>query len=78
MFIWAVFRLVLGIRHDIYVLRSGLFGGNPPAVNVVVSLLLLCALWALFLQLLSLILGPAVLKPHLHLMGAEDQDISAV
>ncbi len=73
MFIWVVFRLVLGIRHDIYVLRTGLFGGNPPAVGVVVPLLLLSALWTLFFQLLSLILGPAVLEPHFHLRGAEDR-----
>lgn len=34
---------------------------------MVVSLLLLLAIWSLLLQLLSLVLGPPVLEPHLHL-----------
>lgn len=67
MFLWTVSMFISGFRHHIYVLRSVLFGGDPPAVNVVVSLLLLCALWTFFLQFLSLIFGPAVLEPHLHL-----------
>lgn len=36
---------------------------------MVASLLLLLAVWPLLLQLLTLVLGPPVLEPHLHLDG---------
>ena len=57
----------LVLRGHVYVLGAGLLGGDAPSVDVVVSLLLLLALRTLLLQLLSLVLGPPVLEPHLHL-----------
>lgn len=57
----------LVLRGHVYVLRVVLLGGDAPSVDVVVPLLLLLALWSLLLQLLTLVLGPPVLEPHLHL-----------
>lgn len=60
-------RGVLVLRGHVYVLRVALLGGDAPSVDVVVALLLLLALWSLLLQFLTLVLGPPVLEPHLHL-----------
>lgn len=60
---------LLVLRGDVYVLGAGLLGGHAPSVDVVVSLLLLLAVGSLLLQLLTLVLGPPVLEPHLHLDG---------
>lgn len=57
----------LVIGGDIDVLPVGLLGGDAPPVDVVGALLLLLRLRSLLLQLLSLVLCPPVLEPHLHL-----------
>lgn len=67
---------VLVLRGHVYVLRVVLLGGDAPSVDVVVPLLLLMALWSLLLQLLTLVLGPPVLEPHLHLEARRSVQIS--
>lgn len=57
----------LGVGCDIYVLIWVLFGGETPAVDVMVALLPPAAVGSLLLQLLALVLCPTVLEPHLHL-----------
>lgn len=77
-------RSVLVLGGYVYVLGAGLLGGDAPSVDVVVSLLLLLTLWSLLLQLLSLVLGPPVLEPHLHLgrkrsgLNDDDEDVMRV
>lgn len=67
---------VLVLRGHVDVLRVVLLGGDAPSVDVVVPLLLLMALWSLLLQLLTLVLGPPVLEPHLHLETQRSVQIS--
>lgn len=66
------------LRGHVNVLRVVLLGGDAPSVDVVVALLLLLALWSLLLQLLTLVLGPPVLEPHLHLQTQTNVDTEAV
>lgn len=61
----ACVRLV--VADDVDVLGRRLLRGDPPAVHVLVALPLLLGLGRLFLQLLPLVLRPAVLEPDLHL-----------
>lgn len=53
--------------NDVNVLRAALLRGHPPAAHMLTALPLLLRLWWLFLQLLSLVLGPSVLEPDFHL-----------
>lgn len=58
----------LVFTDDVHVLTAGpLLCCSSPAADVLTALPLLLSLWRLFLQLLTLVLRPAVLKPHLHL-----------
>lgn len=72
-------RATLGglvLRGHVNVLRVVLLGGDAPSVDVVVPLLLLLALWSLLLQLLTLVLGPPVLEPNLHLQTHREAETS--
>lgn len=64
------------LRGHVNVLRVVLLGGDAPSVDVVVPLLLLLALWSLLLQFLTLVLGPPVLEPHLHLETQRHGELS--
>lgn len=68
---------LLVLRGHVDVLGVVLLGGDAPSVDVVAALLLLLALWSLLLQLLTLVLGPPVLEPHLHLQRKASVQISA-
>ncbi len=57
----------LVVADDVHVLSSRLLRGCSPAVDVLTALPLLLSFRRLFLQLLTFVLRPAVLKPHLHL-----------
>ena len=61
------FVLFLIVRSDVYFLRTALFGGQSPAVDVMRSLLLLLRLGALLFQLLPFELCSSVLEPHFYL-----------
>lgn len=65
----------LVLRGHVNVLRVVLLGGHAPSVDVVAPLLLLLALRSLLLQLLTLVLGPPVLEPHLHLQTQGNVEI---
>lgn len=57
----------LVVTDHIHVVPARLLRGGSPAVHVLVALPLLLRLGRLLLQLLTLVLRSAVLKPHLHL-----------
>lgn len=59
------FSLVLA--DDVHILASALLRRRSPAAHMLTALPLLLSLRRFFLQLLALVLRPAVLKPHLHL-----------
>lgn len=60
-------RACLVVADDVDVVGHRLLRGDPPAVHVLIALPLLLRLRWLFLQLLPLVLRPAVLEPDLHL-----------
>lgn len=66
---------VLIVRSDIDLLRTGLFGREPPPVYVMRAFLLLLRLRAFLLQLLPLELRPPVLKPHFYLSFCEAEAV---
>lgn len=57
----------LGVGRDVYVLRGGLFGGETPAADMMVSLFPLTIVRSLLFQFLPLVLRPTILEPHFHL-----------
>lgn len=63
---------VLVLADDVHVVGGGaLLRGRSPAAHVLAALPLLLGIGRLLLQLLALVLRPAVLEPHLHLQRAQ-------
>lgn len=64
---WRRDNCSLIVADDIHILAAGLLRRCSPAADVLAALPLLLSFRRLFLQLLPLVLRPAVLKPHLYL-----------
>lgn len=57
----------LVVADDVHVFAASLLRRRPPAAHVLAALPLLLSFRRLLLQLLTLVLRPAVLEPDLHL-----------